>query len=328
MTNKKKIKIFNSTSELVGLTDKEVDDSIDYQIESEGKGLKPGNALKVYLNDKDIIEGTLYDSSVWGPDIEFNPNEQKNLNKDIINYIKKLVDNQDTTHIAASKEELDKIPHSKDLKIEKLYGTKVTQTYMVKNFRIEGLHKNDSGTITLRFYTPNDKDFYNVEDKDYCLDGDLHKFEGCYLCSRLDFDYDNPDKKMLYDYFRKDYASRILTLFRETPFGMHNNEVHYYMYDIFKKKFEFELDDGQATVNIKFFDNLLGICDYDNVDLDQYIADYIKDYMKHNYIGRDVKVPTRTDVYYWLGADKMPIVSCYYSKSNSGNTYVLARLSN
>lgn len=141
MTNKKKIKIFKSTSELVGLTDKEVDDSIDYQIKSEDEGLYPGNTLRLYLNDKDVIDCTCYNTSFWGIDIKFSRNQQDKLDKKIIDYLDKLIDEQDKTHIAISREDLDKIPHSNDIKIEKLYGTKVTQTYMLKDYRIESVTK-------------------------------------------------------------------------------------------------------------------------------------------------------------------------------------------
>lgn len=133
------------------------------------------------------------------------------------------------------------------------------------------------------------------------------------MLTTIDTDYDNPDiekcKKLVLD----DFSSKLLTLFKENPMGMKKHKKpHCFIYSAIDDRWRKRYDFSSRTEDKR-------ICLLSNtVDgIAEHVRDYISDYMEHNYIGRNVTVPTEYDIVNWCGYGEFPFLIIHLIKTSS-----------
>lgn len=120
-------------------------------------------------------------------------------------------------------------------------------------------------------------------------------------------DYDNPQEDIIKKIVFDDFSSKILTLFRESPHSMRRRSCDLRVYtDINRRWFE-NYPFIPATYECKKMEKYTNYGD----KIGAYVQEYIEDYMKHAYIGRDVKVPTVGEVINWCGGGEFPFLVVY-----------------
>lgn len=128
----------------------------------------------------------------------------------------------------------------------------------------------------------------------------------------VDVDYDKPDIEKCRKIVLDDFSSKILTLFRETPFEMRDTSPSCRIYSKFDKRW------------FRYYKTLSGCHECKHLfklvnngasnEIAKYVQEYIKDYMDHVYIGRGVAVPTVDEVRNWCGGGEFPFLETYLIK--------------
>lgn len=125
-------------------------------------------------------------------------------------------------------------------------------------------------------------------------------------------DYDNPQEDTIKKIVLDDFASKILTLFRESPHSMRRRSCDLCVYiDINRRWFE-----NYPFISITH--ECKKVAKYTNYGdkIGTYVQEYIEDYMKHEYIGRGVEVPTVGEVINWCGGGEFPFLVAYLIRND------------
>lgn len=149
---------------------------------------------------------------------------------------------------------------------------------------------------------------------------------GVVMYTKVDIDYDNPDIEKCRKIVLNDFSSKILTLFKENPFGMAKKTPHCHIYSEINKRWFRYFSSIPITYECKQIDKLIDGCSEKNIS--SYVQEYINDYMQHNYLGRDVNIPTVDDIRNWCGGSEFPFLEMYLIRNADGIVslaYYLAR---
>lgn len=133
-------------------------------------------------------------------------------------------------------------------------------------------------------------------------------------------EYDNLTEAEIKEFVLNDFSSKVLSLFIERPFTMPSSYGSLELYNMFNRY----KDSGVASAVDKYIE-LMHLNDIDETT--KYVADYISDYMSHNYIGRGVNIPTPNDVRRWGGGGEFPYLKVYVIFRKNGNIIITYRLS-
>lgn len=149
---------------------------------------------------------------------------------------------------------------------------------------------------------------------------------GVVMYTKVDIDYDNPDIEKCRKIVLNDFSSKILTLFKENPFGMTKKTPHCHIYNEINKRWFRYFSSIPITYECKQIDKLIDGGSEKNIS--SYVQEYINDYMQHNYLGRDVNIPTVDDIRNWCGGGEFPFLEMYLIRNADGIVslaYYLAR---
>ncbi len=138
--------------------------------------------------------------------------------------------------------------------------------------------------------------------------------------------YDDPDIEKCQEIIFDDFSNKILVYLKENLYSTDQIEPpHCEIYQFIEKRWLKSYDFTKAWEYkfIKSFSDTVG----DKKVISSYVQEYIKDYMEHNYLGRDVKVPTVRDVRNWCGGGEFPFLEVYIIRSNRNNIYLAYCLS-
>lgn len=140
---------------------------------------------------------------------------------------------------------------------------------------------------------------------------------GVVMFTRVDIDYDNPEMEACKKHVLNDFSSKILTLFKENPFGLTFSTPHCMIYKRIHNIW-FNYFNRLPSEECKKIFSLSNFGD----NIAKYVQEYIADYMSHNYIGRDVKVPTEDDIRNWCGGGEFPFLEVYLVRERSGDIFL------
>ena len=149
---------------------------------------------------------------------------------------------------------------------------------------------------------------------------------GVVMYTKVNIDYDNPDIGKCCEIVLNDFSNKILTLFKENPFGMTKRTPHCHIYSEINKRWFRYYSFLPITYECK---KIVKLVDGGNEKyISKYIQEYINDYMRHNYLGRDINIPTVDDIRNWCGGGEFPFLEVYLIRDTNrvvSLVYYLAR---
>ena len=129
--------------------------------------------------------------------------------------------------------------------------------------------------------------------------------------------FDKPNVELCKNIVLRDFANRILTLFKENPFGMRKETPHCFIYSAFKHRFT-----GMTLIGGNEAKLILKLTNFDD-NIADFVQQYIEDYMSHNYLGQGVEIPTTRDIVNWCGGGEFPFLHVYLVKYENSNSVYL-----
>lgn len=236
--------------------------------------------------------------------------KKEKADKELVDKLGNIITDGEADYIAdkTNKFFYEQIPISKEMKLYKLYNNEKHHSYTISTTGIHSIKKCRKDLIySIQFVYSSIK---SDENKDYNIYRNRSKINA-FMWIDTDFDYNNPDLRAIKELVLNDFSNKVLNIFKEKPYSMFNIGRHWEFEKQFNR-FVFPVNDTtflKKVLTIKSHDYVLNRKtneqEYTKI-LEQYVADYISDYMDHTYMGRDIKKPTENDVYKWFGEIEYP----------------------